>query len=163
MFKCWMFIGHSGTRLSKNVFPNVFAHQQVWWKWWGEERQTPSQPSLPPRSPSERCMLVLNNVGMFMFKDITPRPKRQDMVQNILWSIEISSQVPYQSIDATTSPRQIRVWVSDGYCQRASYYTTEIGQNWYMRAFLGDQRHLSRQGQEQNLFTHIKTPKRVEK
>ena len=24
-----LFVGHSGTKLSKNVFPNVFAHQQV--------------------------------------------------------------------------------------------------------------------------------------
>ena len=30
-----------------------------------------------------------------------------------------------------------------------------------MRAFLGKQRLLSRQGQEQNLFSHIKTSKRV--
>ena len=65
---------------------------------------------------------------MFMFMFITPHVS---VLLKKMWSIERSNQVPYQSIDATTCPRQIWVWVSDGYCQRASYYSTEIGQNWY--------------------------------
>ena len=63
-----------------------------------------------------------------MFKDITPHVRIWFKIFCEVLKYK-ARQVPYQSIDATTSPRQIRVWVSDGYCQRASYYTTEIGQN----------------------------------
>ena len=78
-----------------------------------------------------RDILKKKKLFMFMFKDITPHVRIWLKIFCEVLKYQVRLQVPYQSIDATTGPRQIWVWVSDGYCQRASYYSTEIGQNWY--------------------------------